>query len=279
MLCKAYYLNILNCFLVDLFDLVQNLYFEEVQSCDGCNSFFKINIKNESIITKKFKVSKINYLYLLPDDFDEMRNKGENDSFICKLIREDSVEDFIAYVNKNCISPNANINPSIYETNPFLLFHLSKPLGRVTLIEYAAFFGSIQIFKYLKDAKAELIPYLHIFGIHSNNAELINYLDEHFIEPNTTNEKVESLFKELFYESFKCHHNEIAIYFINKCLQNQYENSKAVFIQSLKYYNFSFLQNELVNESSFCYLCNFDYYSLVKYLLTIRGADVNSKTI
>lgn len=39
----------------------------------------------------------------LPDDFDEMRNKGENESFICKLIREDLVEDFIAHFNKTFI--------------------------------------------------------------------------------------------------------------------------------------------------------------------------------
>ena len=36
----------------------------------------------------------------LPDDFNEMRDKGENESLICKFIREDLVEDFIAYFNK-----------------------------------------------------------------------------------------------------------------------------------------------------------------------------------
>ena len=33
------------------------------------------------------------------DCFEEKRQKGENDSFICSLIREDSVEKFVEYVN------------------------------------------------------------------------------------------------------------------------------------------------------------------------------------
>lgn len=35
-----------------------------------------------------------------PDNFNELRNKGENERFICKLIRDDLVEDFITHVIK-----------------------------------------------------------------------------------------------------------------------------------------------------------------------------------
>ena len=124
---------------------------------------------------------------------------------------------------------------------------------------------------------AELTPSLWLYAIHSNNAELIHLLEKLHIEIKTAEE--EKLYKECFIESIKCHHNEIANYFINNYLQREDEYSADTFIQCLKYFNFSFLQNELVNESSFCYLCFFDYYSLVNELLTSRDVDINSKTI
>lgn len=70
----------------------------------------------------------------LSDDFYE--------SYFYKLIREDLVEDFITYVNKINIKLNATINPSIYEANSFLF----KKQDNISFIEYAVFFGSIQIF-------------------------------------------------------------------------------------------------------------------------------------
>ena len=33
----------------------------------------------------------------LPDDFYDLRKEGENDSYICNLIRNDSVEEFVCF--------------------------------------------------------------------------------------------------------------------------------------------------------------------------------------
>ena len=76
-------------------------------------------------------------------DYEKKREEGENDSYICSLIRQDSVEEFIAHVNRFNISPKSEISPSIFETNPFLIDNKNT-----SLIEYSAFFGSIQIFQY-----------------------------------------------------------------------------------------------------------------------------------
>ena len=216
----------------------------------------------------------------LPDNFNELRIKGENSSFICKLIREDLVKDFISYYTKNCISSNAKINPSIYETNSFLLEEYNEFIGLfrskndITLIEYAAFFGSIQIFNFLKNENAKLKPLLWFYVIHSRNAELIHLLEELHVNPimNGKNSYI-----GCFNESIKCHHNDIAYYFINNYLQNEDENSQNTLKQSLKYYNFTFLKNELINESSFCFMCKYDYYSLAKVFLATRDVEINSK--
>ena len=115
----------------------------------------KILIMNQYIISKIISIDMDkNYNeYLLPEIFDytsipkkipekfeERRIIGENHNYICEIIRKDLIGDFITYVEKESIVLDSLIEPSIYETNPFLL---NK---NVSLSVYCAFFGSIQIF-------------------------------------------------------------------------------------------------------------------------------------
>ena len=44
----------------------------------------------------------------LPENFQEKRKAGENDELICYLIRNDLLDDFIIYVNKNSFSIDSN---------------------------------------------------------------------------------------------------------------------------------------------------------------------------
>ena len=92
----------------------------------------------------------------LPANFSELRKQGENERYLCKLIRGDSVEEFIAYVNKMNISRNATIIQSIYETNAFLIKKQSQSDNGIMLIEYAAFFGSIQILVFFEVWRSEI---------------------------------------------------------------------------------------------------------------------------
>ena len=110
--------------------------------------------------------------------FEENCHKGENNSYVCQLIRDDNIEEFIQYVNKTNLPLTGTIAPSLFETNPLLLDH-----EKVTLIEYAAFFGSIQIFQYLHLNKVPLESSLWIYAIHSNDPELIQFLEDNHISP------------------------------------------------------------------------------------------------
>lgn len=76
-------------------------------------------------------------LYNQPDA-DEKLDIGENELPICSLIRRDSIEEFVTYVSKNNFNLETTINPSIFETNPFLCGKTIK------LIEYAANFSISQ---------------------------------------------------------------------------------------------------------------------------------------
>ena len=210
----------------------------------------------------------------LPENFYEKRKEGENDSQICELIRKDMVTEFITYLTRNGVSINATIKPSIYETNSFLLKNQeSEEFGRISLIEYAVFFGSIQIFNHLRLEGVELTPSLWYLAIHGQNAEMIHFLEDNHVELD------DDSYGKVFYESIKCHHNDIANYFINNFLQNGEENSQDTINQCLQYYNFAFLKNDSISESLFCKLCKYDYCAVVDNLLKDKDIDVNKEEI
>ena len=207
----------------------------------------------------------------LPENFYEKRKKGENDSQICELIRNCMITKFIAFITKNNIQLNATIPVSIYETNSYLLkkqFYYNKE-EEFTLIEYATFCGSIQLFKYLKSENIEIKPSLLPLAIHGQNTEIINMLEDENVKLNTES------YKNGFFESIKCHHNYIAKYFLNNFLTKYEINQQNIINQSLKYYNFDFLKNEHINKSSFFKLCKYDYGTLVEYILKSKDIDIN----
>ena len=94
-----------------------------------------------------------------PDFFEQNRTIGENEEFICQLIRNDSIEEFVRYITKTNYNIRNQIYTSIYETNLFLI---KKPSS---LIEYAAFYGSIQIFQYLKLNNVNFTPSLWLYSM------------------------------------------------------------------------------------------------------------------
>ena len=51
-----------------------------------------------------------------------------------------------------------------------------------------------------------------------------------------------------------------------------------VFIQSLIHYNSAYLQEDLIDKSSFDYLCKYDHCAFVEFLLKKDSIDVNNLT-
>ena len=199
----------------------------------------------------------------LPEDFYENRKIGENENYICKLIRNDLIEEFVIYVTKNNYSLRSTINNSIYETNSFLLKF------KHNLIEYAAFFGSTQIFQHLRLNDVEIPDTLIINAIHGKNAEIIHILE------NDMNNRI---YKICFFESIKCHHNEIANYFLNNIEQNEDEDfldrSNSIIF---KYYDFDSISRITNIQSLFYAMCKYDYYFLACHFLD--KVDINEKKV
>lgn len=183
-----------------------------IKDRDGYSIYFLPEIKNFLDGIKDLKkeekelIRSLNELYknLVTEDFEEKRNLGENDYYICKLIRTDSIEEFITEYNKRGFSLNGHITHSIFETHSTLL------KSSISLIEYASFFGSVQIFRFLFKNNVELTNSLWFYGVHSDNSELISLLEENCPKPES--------FKSIWIESVKCHHIDVANYIQNNYL-------------------------------------------------------------
>ena len=197
------------------------------------------------------------------DTYDERRKVGQNDLEICVLIRNDSIEDFIVYLNKTGPSfKNSTIQSSIYETNPYLL------KNQPTLIDYAAFYGSIQIFKYLFLNGTTLAPSIWFNAVHGQNPEMISFLQEKYNTPLN--------YVSLIEEAIKCHHNDITDWVQKNFLQNNEAVYVNIFYLILKYYNFMYFPEINVNEVIFYNMCKFDYVSLIEILLKTTNLKVNT---
>ena len=178
-------------------------------------------------------------------EFEKKCQEGENDSYICKLIRNDSVEDFITLVNQINLPLTSKIPSSYYETNRFLI-----ESENTSLIEYAALFESIQIFQYLKNNGVELKKSLWTYAIRSNSAEMISIVEENIDIHD------DMLYEKYFIEAIKCHHIEISEY-IKNCLLKEKEvvdgddylysrKISSAIIESKNYYYLPDEINELI---------------------------------
>ena len=215
------------------------------------------------------QINQCNKIKLLKD-FEEKRRIGENDEFVCDLIRKDLVNEFISYVTCIGLPLTITIIPSIYETNPFLI------KNNPSLIEYAAFFGSIQIFQYLMSQKVKLTSSLWIYAIHCPNSFLISILEENHIEPE------DQSYEKCLEEAIKCHHSEFALYIIDKYIGQKKVsyNIKNNFSQNIiaygfRYYNFFNFPNDINYKYFIFYACQYGYEDLVDILLTNKYIDVN----
>ena len=182
--------------------------------------------------------------------FKQKREKGENPHYICQLIREDLIDEFVVYVNKTNYNLNSKIESSIFETNTFLLNE------GTTLIDYAAFFGSIQIFRFLLLNGVKIDETLWQYAVHSNNPELIHILEYNQVEYSLK-------YSNPLNESIKCFHNDFAHYFLDN-KDFKIEDDKISF-----YHNYEFLRFDSYNDYQelFFIACEDNYPYLVSILL------------
>lgn len=229
--------------------------FENDELCKQLNYFEYFYPEIKLFVEKEFK---------MPENFEEKRIIGENDNYICTLIRKDQIDEFISHVNQKIIDLDSHIDSSIFETNKFLF--KKKP----SLIEYAAFCGSIQIFKYLFLKVIDInFDNILIYAIHGDNIELILILIERLNEPDN-----ESLMKFVI-ESIKCHHIHFTNYIFDNFPLDYKQKSNKIVHNSLKYFNFVFLEEKFNYQDYIYEFCKYDHAIIFDIINSSSRIDVN----
>ncbi|KAK8892285.1 hypothetical protein M9Y10_029510 [Tritrichomonas musculus] len=203
---------------------------------------------------------------ITPDEFNIKRKNAENDNYICNLIRNDLIDDFKQRISTSSLSQYPKlIEPSIFETNFFLLNR--KP----TLIEYSAFFGSSDIFKFLNESKNKLPQSIWLYAIHGNKSDIIQIIEQNNVKP-----KDES-FHECLIEAIKCHHLEI----IEKFTQAHPDIISDLIPQIIESYNFAYFPDDkLIDNDTVWHNLNLNNYALfVNIFIKNQEFDVNKLTI
>ncbi|KAK8835990.1 hypothetical protein M9Y10_040187 [Tritrichomonas musculus] len=216
----------------------------------------------EGILTKENVDDKI-----FIENIEKYSNFNENEGPICEIIRKDSIDEFISYIEQENIDLSSKIETSEFETNQFLI--KNKP----SLIEYSAFFGSINIFKYLIGKEKEISGSIWIYAIHGHNFEIIKLLEANNIKPKKDN------YRNCLIESIKCHHIEMSNYINEKYINDETEDGYSASIDdtqndlrimdlisaSLKSRNYCFYRKQVTMKiASIYYLCKYNYSLLVE---------------
>ena len=255
--CKKILLFLLQNQIAKIDDSSINIFINMIEKDHYYCHYFYPEIK--SLNSQEIDLTEIENDISKIDEFDIKRKIGENETYICHLIRQDLVKEFIVYINRYNISLSSKIKQSIFETNQLLI-----EKEKVNLIEYAAFFGSIQIFRYLMQNNVKLTPSLWIYAIHSRNPELIHILEECNIKCK------DEMFDDCYIESIKCHHNDFANYIQNALLKKPLCNDTEVGI-CMYYNNYSFKYTDL--DQLFLCAAAFDNYNILKILIENRNID------
>ncbi|KAK8870314.1 hypothetical protein M9Y10_008192 [Tritrichomonas musculus] len=226
-------------------------------------------LKDENFI-KKIKKEK-------NDKFYEKRKEGENDNFLCYLIRTNNAKEYGIYMNRQNMSFDISIEESIFETNQFLIEQ-----NKISLNEYAAFFGSLEIIKYNEiNEGIKATSSMWNYAIHSRNAELIQYLEDKKVSPSSSDR-----FETILKESIKCHHNDVSTYIINNLIEEEDLNysiknnfNDNLYYSAVRYDNYCFFPENIKYKNMLFYACMFDYFKIVKLYLEQGIVDINHENI
>ena len=107
---------------------------------------------------------------------------------------------------------------------------------------------------------------LWLYAIHGQNPEMFKILEENQIKPT----------KICLAESIKCHHIEITNYIINNFIDNDNENNRAFLDNNaIQYCNYIFFPDESNLTKYFYNFCEYNYISIVEFLLKNKNVDIN----
>lgn len=205
------------------------------------------------------------------NNFKENCLRGENPNLIAHALRNDDIKLLQYHISHSNLDVNMKIPRSIFEIS-YILY--DEP----SLIEYSAFFASLQCFKFLlMQPNIKISDKLSNFAVAGGDYTII-----HLIE----NKNIKFSAEDLNF-AVQFHQNEVAEY-----LRDSYQiidvNNESLFT-SVTYYNICYFIKH-INEVQDINIRNkfnstllhtaafYGQYDIVQFLLNIDGIDIDAKT-
>lgn len=170
--------------------------------------------------------------------------KGRSPSLIVKYIREDDLDSLLTFISSHNESDFINF---VIEKNPFERCEVIVD-KKCTILDCAAFFGSIKCFKYLVSNQAVITETTFSYAVMGGSAEII-----HLIE-NTLN-NIERTIKNdsiyIFTCSIKYHRSEIFEWLLDHVRPIDIEKIQYLILICASYSNYAILCNYLIASMEF----------------------------
>lgn len=235
------------------------------------NYFLAEKIEHEGILEPMpFYANEMEFYYQNHlDEYIQYRKEYHSESDIAKFIRNDDIESFTDLIGHANIPLDSHIPPSLFESDINLAHNMRS------LIEYAAAFGSLNIFKFLYCQLQTFPQMIFHASIIGGNPEIIHLLEEKGYKPNIG----------ILYETIVNHRNDIFEYFI---VNYEIELDFGLFIDSINSFNY-YIMNELLTlhpeyltnnnyaNQIFSDICSTDFRVLFNILLSLPTIDINYK--
>lgn len=207
-------------------------HYEELQFYFAPEILESLRYKKRRFYDNRFK----SYLFEKMDvkEHIEIRSKLINPEPILISIREDNLNSFQDALSRLEIDlSDTKINHSIFE--PFSFLNETITIKLLTLIEYASFYGSVNIVKYLIANEVELKKFRAKFAIAGGNYEIIHLLGEREVNIDTI---------DCLATAIQFHHNDI-VHYLHDTKNVNYEIS--LIEVCVKFENISMLE-EILND-------------------------------
>lgn len=172
-------LNLLKYFFPEITEKVPN-YFSKHVPVDEVNSFLTENMNKK-------------------EEFKEKRRKSVNENEICQFIINDDCESLKKYLNDHSnIDLNSTVPFSLFESSDLVRSSFSEE--GTPFIDYAALFGSFEVFNFMMKGQISIQSKTYDAAIFGGSSEIIQLLEE----------KNKFVKIELFFDAVNSHQNEIA---------------------------------------------------------------------
>lgn len=243
--------------------------------------FFFVEVKEND---EKFFNERIRYLDIEKffidiniEEFKKKRKVGHSEWEVARIIRNDSIDEFQNFFSQSNMNLTEKVPPTIFESDEVVN---SKFTPMPTLIEYAAFFNSVNIFKFLWMNLQSMVtsPNLPKYAICGGCYDLIHICEKENQVLKFDEECVSSAIEYHHMEIVDYLHDSVGIEYTIWLLQRSIRcfNLEAIFIileADPKLANAS----DVYGMTALHFACERGHLELVKFLLTLKKFNLNFK--